>query len=33
MSLVQWHKNGWLKTHQPSPREIADLFEIARRDL
>lgn len=33
MSLAQWHKNGWLKLHRPSPQEIADLLEIARRDI
>jgi len=33
MSLAQWYKNGWLKPHQPEPKEIADLFEIARRDV
>jgi hypothetical protein len=33
MSLTQWYKNGWLKSHQPSRHEISDLFEIARRDI
>lgn len=33
MSLAQWHKNGWLKPHQSTVREIADLLEIARRDI
>lgn len=33
MSLAQWHKNGWLKIHQPTAQEIADLLEIARRDI
>ncbi|NOU36159.1 MAG: hypothetical protein HOO88_05275 [Kiritimatiellaceae bacterium] len=33
MSLAQWYKNGWLKPHQSTAREIADLLEIARRDI
>ena len=33
MSLSQWLKNGWLKSHQPSKREIADLLAIVERDL
>jgi len=33
MSLAQWHKNGWLKLHQSTAQEIADLLEIARRDI
>jgi|SRR6185312_425824 len=33
MSLNDWQKNGWLKIHQPSKEEIANLFEIVERDL
>lgn len=33
MSLEQWLANGWLKRHQTSPQEIANLLAIARRDL
>jgi len=33
MSLKQWADNGWLRTHQSSAREIADLLGIVERDL
>jgi hypothetical protein len=33
MSLSEWRKNGWLKSHQTSPQEIADLLAVADRDL
>jgi uncharacterized protein (UPF0332 family) len=33
MSLVNWHKNGWLRPHQTSPEQIEELFAIADRDL
>ena len=33
MSLGQWAKNGWLRPHKTSAREIADLLEIVDRDL
>ncbi len=33
MSLSQWANNGWLRPHQTSPQEIADLFAIVARDL
>jgi hypothetical protein len=33
MSLSDWHKAGWLKPHQTSPQQIADLFGIVDRDL
>ncbi len=33
MSLQQWANNGWLRAHQSSPQEIADLFSIVARDL
>ena len=33
MSLSQWLKNGWLKTHQPTRQEIAGLLAIVERDL
>jgi len=33
MSLEQWHKNGWLRTHKTNRQQIADLFAIADRDL
>lgn len=33
MSLKQWADNGWLRSHQSSPQEIADLFAIVVRDL
>jgi hypothetical protein len=33
MSLEQWAKNGWLRPHKTSTREIGDLLAIADRDL
>lgn len=33
MSLQDWLNNGWLHEHTTSPREIADLFGVADRDL
>ena len=33
MSLKQWADNGWLRPHQTSPQEIADLLAIVERDL
>src|SRR4051794_6102968 len=33
MSLSEWHKNGWLKVHQPTRQEILDLLALADRDL
>src|SRR6266446_10935015 len=32
-SLQDWLKNGWLKAHQTSHQEIADLLAVANRDL
>lgn len=33
MTLSDWQRNGWLRPHQATPAEIAELFEVARRDL
>jgi hypothetical protein len=33
MTLRQWADNGWLKAHRPTPREMADLFQMVDRDL
>jgi uncharacterized protein (UPF0332 family) len=33
MSLEDWLSSGWLTKHKPSPREIAELFGVADRDL
>ncbi len=33
MSLADWMKNGWLRSHKPSREEIKNLFEIVERDL
>lgn len=33
MSLKQWADNGWLRLHETSRQEIADLFAIVARDL
>src|SRR5438046_9387631 len=33
MSLEQWAKNGWLRSHKTSRREIANLLAIVDRDL
>jgi hypothetical protein len=32
MSLQQWAKNGWLRSHKPSARETSDLLGIVERD-
>ena len=33
MSLKSWRDNGWLVEHQTSQQEIADLLNVADRDL
>ena len=33
MSLVDWAKNGWLRQHKTSKKEIEDLLSIVERDL
>src|SRR2546429_6394776 len=33
MTLEQWAKNGWLRSHKSSKREISDLLAIVNRDL
>ena len=33
MSLRQWADNGWLRPHQTSAQEVADLLAIVERDL
>jgi hypothetical protein len=33
MRLQQWASNGWLRPHQTTPRQIADLMAIVARDL
>lgn len=33
MTLQNWSANGWLRAHQSSRQEIADLFGIVDRDL
>ncbi|MCF7832113.1 MAG: hypothetical protein K9N05_00880 [Candidatus Marinimicrobia bacterium] len=33
MSLKNWLKNGWLKSHKTSKQEIENLFNIVKRDL
>ena len=33
MSLKDWLLNGWLVEHKTSPQEIAELLDIADRDL
>ena len=33
MSLEDWAKNGWLRPHKTTPREIADLLGIVDRDV
>ncbi len=33
MSLKQWANDGWLRPHQTSLQEIANLFAIVERDL
>jgi hypothetical protein len=33
MTLQNWQANGWLRQHETSPQEIADLLRIVERDL
>jgi len=33
MSLENWSKNGWLRPHRTTSRQIAELFAIVDRDL
>lgn len=33
MRLQQWAANGWLRPHQTTRSQIADLFAIVERDL
>jgi len=33
VNLDDWVKSGWLKRHKTSAREIADLLDLAQRDL
>ena len=33
MSLADWAANGWLRPHQTTRRQIADLLAIVDRDL
>ena len=33
MTLKQWLENGWIRSHQTSSQEIANLLNIVRRDL
>lgn len=33
MSLESYSRNGWIRKHDSSPREIADLFALADRDI
>ena len=33
MSLEDWYRNGWLKKHTPAAPQIAQLLEVAQRDL
>lgn len=33
MSLADWAKNGWLRTHKPTKEEIGNLLLIVSRDL
>ncbi len=33
MSLQSYFRNGWIRKHDSSPREIADLFALADRDI
>jgi len=33
MRLQQWAANGWLRPHQTSQQQVADLFAIVERDL
>ncbi|MFZ5807535.1 MAG: hypothetical protein ACOY3I_10065 [Verrucomicrobiota bacterium] len=31
--MSEWVKNGWLKSHQTTSKQIGDLLEIVNRDL
>ncbi|MCX6875010.1 MAG: hypothetical protein NTW21_14555 [Verrucomicrobia bacterium] len=33
MRLQQWAANGWLRPHQTTPGQIADLLAIVERDI
>jgi hypothetical protein len=33
VTLKSWLDNGWLVEHQTSPQEVADLLQVADRDL
>lgn len=33
MRLQQWAANGWLRPHQTTPSQIADLLAIVERDI
>lgn len=33
MTLQQWYENDWLKTHEPSRKEMSDLLAIVDRDI
>lgn len=33
MRLQQWAANGWLRPHQTTPGQIADLLTIVERDI
>ncbi len=33
MSLADWLKNGWLRSHSPTKEEIENLLQIVERDL
>ena len=33
MSLSEWHSAGWLRPHQTTRQQLADLFGIVDRDL
>jgi len=33
MSLQQWLEYGWLRSHETSKKEIADLLRIIARDV
>ena len=33
MSLQQWHENGWIHDIKPSPAEVVNLMDLARREI
>lgn len=33
MSLKDWERNGWVRSHRASASEIRDLLDVVRRDL